>query len=53
MNFKAYTMALSALDGVYYFNPRPVMAEDKDLTKYIFKFDKFLVKDMWKMLEKL
>ncbi len=49
-HFKAYTMALAPLDGVYYFDPRPIMLEDVDLSKHIFKFDKFLVEDMWKML---
>lgn len=49
-HFKAYTMALAPLDGVYYFDPRPMMLEDTDLSEYIFKFDKFLVEDMWKML---
>lgn len=50
-HFKAYTMALAPLDGVYYFDPRPPMLEDADLSKYIYKFDKFLVEDMWKLLK--
>ena len=49
-HFKAYTMALAPLDGVYYFDPRPLMETDSELTQRIFKFDKFLVEDMWRML---
>ncbi len=52
-HFKAYTMALTPLDGVYYFDLRPAMMDDVDLSRHIFKFDKFLVEDMWKMLENI
>ena len=50
-HFKAYTMALAPLDGVYYFDIRPIMENDQELAKRIFKFDKFLVEDMWNMLK--
>ena len=49
-HFKAYTMALIPLDGVYYFDLRPNMQRDEFLSKCIFKFDKFLVEDMWKFI---
>lgn len=51
-HFKAYTMALNPLDGVYYFDPRPVMSKDEFLSRRIAKFDKFLVEDMWNLPKK-
>lgn len=50
-HFKAYTMALTPLDGVYYLDLRPIMNSDSELLKHIFKFDKFIVEDMWKIIE--
>ncbi|MBR1853645.1 MAG: hypothetical protein IJ794_10990 [Lachnospiraceae bacterium] len=50
-HFKAYTMALIPLDGVYYFDLRPNMQEDEYLSRRIYKFDKFLVEDMWRLIE--
>lgn len=49
-HFKAYTMALTPLDGVYYFDYRPNMSKDEWLSRHVFKFDKFIVEDMWEML---
>ncbi len=51
-HFKAYTMALTPLDGVYYFDMLQNMEKDPVLAAQIFKFDKFLVEDMWKMIER-
>lgn len=50
-HFKAYTMALVPLDGVYYFDRRPSFDADEELKARIFKFDKFLVEDMWAMIQ--
>ncbi len=50
-HFKAYTMALIPLDGVYYFDRRPSFDTDEELRTRIFKFDKFLVEDIWTMVQ--
>lgn len=47
-HFKAYSIALNPLDGVYYFDLRPIMLEDKFLRTKIKGFDTFLVDDVWK-----
>lgn len=51
-HFKAYTMALNPLDGVYYLDMRPSINKDRELSKRIFKFDKFLVEDLWDIIKK-
>lgn len=51
-HFKAYTVHLNPLDGVYYFDLRPNMRSDELLSKYIKSFDNLLVEDMWKFIEK-
>ncbi len=49
-HFKAYTVALNPLDGVYYFL-RPSITNDVFLNERIKSFDNFLVEDMWKFIE--
>lgn len=46
-HFLGYTFSLNRLDGVYYGDPRPEMVADKLLSKYIFGFQDFLVRDLW------
>lgn len=50
-HFKGYTVKLNALDGVYYFDPRPNMQTDSFLSEHIQTFDKLLCTDVWRMLE--
>ena len=50
-HFKAYTMVLIPLDGVYYFDLRPSVNQDDFLSDRIKKFDQFIVEDMWKLIE--
>ncbi|HVV67835.1 MAG TPA: hypothetical protein VHE99_02195 [Gammaproteobacteria bacterium] len=51
-HFKAYTVKLNALDGVYYCDIRPNMVEDHFLAKYISTIDKFFYDDLWSLLHK-
>jgi len=48
-HFVGYTLALNKLDGVYYVDPRPVMASTELLREQISDFQKFLVEDLWKL----
>ena len=50
-HFKAYTIALNPLDGVYYLDLRPSITKDKFLNDRIKTFDNFLVDDMWKFIK--
>lgn len=50
-HFKAYSIAFSPLDGVYYLDIRPNMKNDAYLSKHIHTFDKFLVEDMWSFVQ--
>ena len=50
-HFKAYTIALNPLDGVYYIDLRPSISSDKLLKKHIKQFDTFLTEDMWKFIK--
>lgn len=50
-HFKGYTVKLNALDGVYYFDPRPNMQTDTFLSEHIQTFDRLLLEDVWRMLE--
>ena len=50
-HFKAYTIALNPLDGVYYLDLRPSITKDTFLKERIKTFDNFLVEDMWKFLK--
>lgn len=49
-HFKAYTIALNPLDGVYYLDLRPAINKDKFLDERIKTFDQFLVEDMWNFI---
>ncbi|MBQ2559333.1 MAG: hypothetical protein II565_01895 [Fibrobacter sp.] len=50
-HFKAYTIGLNPLNGVYYLDLLPSIARDNFFNDKIFRFDKFLVEDMWKFFE--
>lgn len=50
-HFKAYTIALNPLDGVYYLDLRPSITNDTFLNARIKTFDNFLVEDMWKFIK--
>ncbi len=50
-HFKAYTIALNPLDGVYYIDLRPSISSDKLLKRHIKQFDTFLTEDMWKFIK--
>ena len=50
-HFKAYTIALNQLDGVYYLDLRPSITKDNFLNERIKTFDNFLVEDMWKFIK--
>ena len=50
-HFKAYTVKLNPLDGVYYFDIRPNMRTEPILKDHIRTFDHFLFKDVWNFLE--
>ena len=45
-HFLGYTLALNRLDGVYYVDPRPAMA-DGLLAEEIGQFSRFLTRDLW------
>lgn len=46
-HFKAYTVGLSPLDGVYYCDLRPVMKTDRVLKEHIKSLDCLLCEDVW------
>ncbi len=50
-HFKAYTVKLNPLDGVYYFDIRPNMLTEPILKDHIRTFDHFLFGDVWKFIE--
>lgn len=50
--FKAYTMKLNPLDGVYYCDIRPNMTEDAMLSQYIKTIDHFFYADLWELLNR-
>ena len=47
-HFKAYTIGLNPLDGVYYCDLRPVMKTDTLLKEHIKSLDNLLCEDVWK-----
>ena len=51
-HFKAYTVKLNPLDGVYYCDLRPNMKSDALLRKHINRFDVLLTHDVWKFLSR-
>ena len=48
-HFLGYTVALSRLDGVYYVDPRPEMLANERLREQISDFQTFLVRDLWRL----
>lgn len=46
-HFKAYTIGLNPLDGVYYCDLRPVMKTDKLLKEHIKSLDHLLCENIW------
>jgi hypothetical protein len=50
-HFKAYTVKLNPLDGVYYLDIRPNMRSEPILKDHIRTFDHFLFDDVWRFLE--
>lgn len=51
-HFKAYSVLMSPLDGVYYCDLRPVMKEDPFLRKEIKRLDELICRDIWKLIDK-
>jgi hypothetical protein len=49
-HFKAYTIRLNPLDGVYYFDIRPIMRSEPILKDHIKTFDHFVFGDIWELL---
>jgi hypothetical protein len=50
-HFKAYTVKLNPLDGVYYCDIRPNMIEDVLLSQHIKTIDHFFYSDLWNLLD--
>lgn len=51
-HFKAYTIKLNPLDGVYYCDIRPNMIEDALLSQHIKTIDHFFYSDLWELLNR-
>lgn len=51
-HFKAYTIKLNPLDGVYYCDIRPNMMSDALLSQHIKTIDHFFYADLWELLDK-
>lgn len=51
-HFKAYTVKLNPLDGVYYCDIRPNMINDTLLSQHIKTIDHFFYSDLWKLLDR-
>lgn len=51
-HFKAYTVKLNPLDGVYYCDIRPNMVEDALLSQHIKTIDHFFYADLWELLNR-
>lgn len=49
-HFKAYTVKLNPLDGVYYCDIRPNMVDDSLLSQHIKTIDHFFYSDLWRLL---
>jgi hypothetical protein len=50
-HFKAFTIKLNPLDGVYYCDIRPNMQQDNLLKQHIRTIDHFFCSDVWTLLE--
>ena len=51
-HFKAYTIKLNPLDGVYYCDIRPNMIEDQLLARHIKTIDFLFYFDLWRLLDR-
>jgi hypothetical protein len=51
-HFKAYTVKLNPLDGVYYCDIRPNMVNDALLSQHIKTIDHFFYTDLWELLNR-
>ena len=51
-HFKAYTLVMNPLDGVYYCDLRPIMQTDPKLRKEIKRLDHLICKDIWTIVQK-
>ncbi|OCQ99757.1 hypothetical protein BCD67_15240 [Oscillatoriales cyanobacterium USR001] len=51
-HFKAYTIKLNPLDGVYYCDIRPNMITDGLLSQHIQTIDHFFYCDLWELLSR-
>jgi hypothetical protein len=51
-HFKAYTVKLNPLDGVFYCDIRPNMIEDAFLSQHIKTIDHFFYTDLWELLNR-
>lgn len=51
-HFKAFTIKLNPLDGVYYCDIRPNMIEDELLSQHIKTIDHFFYSDLWELIGK-
>lgn len=51
-HFKAYTVKLNPLDGVYYCDIRPNMVDDALLSQHIKTIDHFFYSDIWELLDR-
>ena len=51
-HFKAYTVKLNPLDGVYYCDIRPNMVSDPLLSQHIKTIDHFFYADLWELLDR-
>lgn len=49
-HFRAYTIKLNALDGVYYCDIRPNMINDDFISQHVRTIDNFFFVDLWKLL---
>ena len=49
-HFKAYTVGLNPLDGVYYCDLRPIMKIDAFLKEHIKSQDCLLCEDIWNFM---
>jgi hypothetical protein len=50
-HFKAFTVKLNPLDGVYYCDIRPNMQQDTLLKQHIRSIDHFFCTDLWTLIE--
>ncbi|MBF0098153.1 MAG: hypothetical protein HQM04_07485 [Magnetococcales bacterium] len=51
-HFKAYTVKLNSLDGVYYCDVRPNMVSDNFLSAHIKTVDHLFYSDLWQLLDR-